>query len=557
MNVTAWASGLEVTGDGTGIVSHAGLGLLRRLADKTGLTKGLSQALFSGRLLQHDRGRVLADISCAIADGARAISDFRVLADQAEAFGQVASVPTAYRTVEEVTRVGTRTEKKLTAAVNAARRYAWAQVVARHGTLPGVRVADKTLHGVTCVRIDATVTPAHSEKELAEGNFKGFGHYPLLAFCDNTGGEPLGWMLRKGSAGSNTAADHIQIVDASIGALPPAWRRNLMVTVDGAGFSHKLLEHLDALAARRGYTLVYSCGWELDAREKAAIRLVPEQAWQIAVDHRGEVRERRADDACVDSGCGHRACWIEEAHVTELTGLLREGPGGDQLEGWPEPMRIFARRERPYPGAKLSLFEHEDGYRYQLWVTNLPADTRGWRGQNAYIDAGHRVHARVEDSILPQRQADRDRPVPLPRLHAQPGVADRRDDGADPARLAQAPRPGRRPGQGRAQDAALPRPERRRPPRARRAPPPLEDRRELAVGRADRAGLAAYLRTAGHRLTSTDPSLRPKEAHGACGNPRHPARQPGHSHTQTLKFPLSPRSWGHPAQPATSVNDQG
>ena len=80
MNVTAWASGLEVTGDGTGIVSHAGLGLLRRLADKTGLPRGLSQALFSGRLLQHDRGRVLADISCAIADGARAISDFELLA---------------------------------------------------------------------------------------------------------------------------------------------------------------------------------------------------------------------------------------------------------------------------------------------------------------------------------------------------------------------------------------------------------------------------------------------------------------------------------------------
>ena len=50
-------------------------------------------------------------------------------------------------------------------------------------------------------------------------------------------------------------------------------------------------------------------------------------------------------------------------------------------------MRIFARRERPHPGARLSLFEHEDGYRYQLWVTNLPAITRGWRGQTAYIDA--------------------------------------------------------------------------------------------------------------------------------------------------------------------------
>ena len=175
MNVTAWASGLEVTGDGTGIVSHAGLGLLRRLSDKTGLTRGLSQALFSGRLLHHDRGRVLADIACAIADGARAISDFRVLADQVEAFGQVASVPTAYRTLEEIAEGGDRTARKLAAAVTAARRYAWSQVVARHGQLPGVRVAGKVLAGVTCIRLDATMTVAHSDKELAEANFKGFG----------------------------------------------------------------------------------------------------------------------------------------------------------------------------------------------------------------------------------------------------------------------------------------------------------------------------------------------------------------------------------------------
>jgi hypothetical protein len=62
-------------------------------------------------------------------------------------------------------------------------------------------------------------------------------------------------------------------------------------------------------------------------------------------------------------------------------------------------MRIFARRERPHPGAQLTLFEAEDGWRYTLWVTNLPGTTRGWRGQLAYIDAGHRVHARVEDAI--------------------------------------------------------------------------------------------------------------------------------------------------------------
>ena len=77
----------------------------------------------------HGPGRVLADISCAIADGARAISDFRVLADQKEAFGQVASVPTVYRTLEEIADGGEKTARKLTAAVNAARRYAWAQAV--------------------------------------------------------------------------------------------------------------------------------------------------------------------------------------------------------------------------------------------------------------------------------------------------------------------------------------------------------------------------------------------------------------------------------------------
>jgi len=62
-------------------------------------------------------------------------------------------------------------------------------------------------------------------------------------------------------------------------------------------------------------------------------------------------------------------------------------------------MRVFARRERPHPGAQLSLFETADGWRYSLWVTNRPAATKGWLGQNAYLDAAHRVHARVEDAI--------------------------------------------------------------------------------------------------------------------------------------------------------------
>ena len=397
-NVTGWSRGLEVSGGGTGVVSHAGLALLRHLADKTGVTGGLARALASARLLVHDRGRVLADLACAIADGARVISDFRVMADQGELFGLVASVPTAWRTLKEIAAAGPRAEKRIIAAVNTARRHAWAQVAARHGALPGIRLADRTLDGVTCIRLDATVTPAHSDKELAEANFKGYGHHPLLAACDNTG-EPLAWMLRRGSAGSNTAADHIALVNAAIAALPPGFRRRLMITCDGAGASHDLVKHLDKLAARPGHQLIYSVGWALGEREKTALRLVPEQAWQIAIDGRGEVRERRAGDACGNGQCAHRACWIEEAHVSELTGLLRQGPAGDQLKGWPKTMRVFARRERPHPGAQLTLFEAEDGWRYSLWATNRPAATRGWLGQNAYIDAAHRVQARVEDVI--------------------------------------------------------------------------------------------------------------------------------------------------------------
>jgi len=321
-----------------------------------------------------------------------------VMADQREVFGLVASVPACWRALDEAAAGGGRALPRITAAVNAARRAAWAGIEARHGALPGVPVADKVLAGVTCLRLDASVIACHSEKEGAEPNFTGFGLHPLGCWCDNTA-EPLAAKLRPGSAGSNTVADHLEVLAAALAALPPKFRRRLMVTCDGAGASYGLIERLDELASRPGCQLIYSVGWELGERERTAIAEVPGQAWQIAIDHHGEVRERRADDACADRGCAHRRCWIEEAHVTELTGLLRHGPAGDHLDGWPATMRIFARRERPHPGAQLTLFEAGDGWRYSLWVTNLPDRLRGWRADPAYIDAAHRVHARVEDCV--------------------------------------------------------------------------------------------------------------------------------------------------------------
>jgi hypothetical protein len=44
VNTTGWLRGRQLTADGTGIVSHAGVALIRALADNIGLTAGLSKA---------------------------------------------------------------------------------------------------------------------------------------------------------------------------------------------------------------------------------------------------------------------------------------------------------------------------------------------------------------------------------------------------------------------------------------------------------------------------------------------------------------------------------
>ena len=75
--------------------------------------------------------------------------------------------------------------------------------------------------------------------------------------------------------------------------------------------------------------------------------------------------------------------------------------GAGELEGWPANMRVIARRERPIPGAQLSLFDQHRGRRYHLFVTNIPGLPAGHQNAAlnnlAYLDALDRSHARVED----------------------------------------------------------------------------------------------------------------------------------------------------------------
>jgi len=151
---------LSVTGDGKNVVAHVGCRLLCDLADALGLTGGLSVAMAptKQRRRGHDRGRVLVDLAVMLADGGETISDLAVLRDQPRLFGEVASLATAWRTLEAV---DDDVLDRIATARAHARAAAWAA-----GADPGFYVID----------LDATLITAHSEKEQAAPTYKrGFG----------------------------------------------------------------------------------------------------------------------------------------------------------------------------------------------------------------------------------------------------------------------------------------------------------------------------------------------------------------------------------------------
>lgn len=370
MKRTSWSAGLSVSGDGVGVVAHAGSVAVRLLADRTGLTQELSKAMARRDFLPvHDRGRVLTDVALMLSGGGEAIADIDVLRHQGGAagvLGPVASPPTVWRTLDEVTPARL---KKIAAARARVRRHVWAQIVESGGSIPASRVAGTDLGDVTVLDVDATIVVAHSEKELASPTFKRtFGFHPLGVWCDNTG-EFLTGMLRTGKAGSNTAVDHITVLTDAIAQVPAAHRKRLLIRSDGAGASHDLLAWLTEQNQVRGRSVEYSIGFAVTEHVRDAIQLVPNPVWTPAVEADGSVRDG--------------------ADVAELTGLI----DAKLLATWPAGMRVIVRRERPHPGAQLSLFEESDGWRYQAFVTNTKA------GQLGFLEARHRAHARVEDRI--------------------------------------------------------------------------------------------------------------------------------------------------------------
>lgn len=349
---------VQVTVDGTGLVSRAGVALLRELTITTGLGTGWSEALIDtyDGIPTHLPGRVLADLAVMIADGGDALAHLATLRDQDKLFGPVASDATAWRVLD---RVDEEHLARLQSVRANARERAWAA-----GAGPDVAAG-------LVIDIDATITIAHSEKENAAKTWKKtFGFHPLLAYLDRpdvAGGEALAGILRPGKAGSNTAADHIEILTMALSALPAHARPRpgdpeaprVMVRTDAAGATHAFA------AAVRDAGCGFSLGFSIAAEVQAAVLAIPADAWVPAYDLDGRPR---------------KGAW-----VAEITGML-------DLTKWPKDSRVIIRRERPHPGAQLR-FTDTDGHRFTAFIT----DTHG--GQLADLETHHRSHARVEDRI--------------------------------------------------------------------------------------------------------------------------------------------------------------
>lgn len=354
---------VKVSADGVGVVSHAGVGMLRELARDTGLVAGVTAVLadtYAGPW-QHAPGQVFADMAVAIADGGDCVSHIEVFGDQHEVCGPVASMPTTWRMLD---RIDDEHLPGVLAARAAARERAW------------VAGAGPDLSGLLDIDFDATVTISHSEdKENAAKTWKRtFGFHPLLAFLDRpevSGGEALAGLLRPGNAGSNTAADHVTVLEQALEALPEHARPRpgdpdsvrVVARSDSAGATHAFAK------ACRDRGVLFSFGFPVDARIQAVVDQVPDQAWEAAIQRDGGIRD---------------GAW-----VADITGML-------DLSAWPEGATVIVRAERPHPGAQLR-FTDVDGHRITALITDIP--DRVIPGQTAGLELHHRQHARVEDRI--------------------------------------------------------------------------------------------------------------------------------------------------------------
>lgn len=355
MKNIAVRSGVHVESGGESLISTSGASLLLQTASLSGLAESLSRELAPWRkpLAVHDPTKMILDLAVAIAVGGDCLADVALLRAQPEIFGPVASDPTVSRLLDDLTA---DTAASI-AAIRAARAAARARVWEHRSPL-----ADDAQ---VIIDLDATLIGSHSEKELASPNYKrGFGFHPMMAFVDHGAGgtgEPLSALLRTGTANANDAQDQITVLDAALAQLPERARKNVLVRGDSGSGVKAFVHHIQDLGLR------YSVG--INGRQPVldALAALPQQAWKRALDADGRPREG--------------------ARVAELTKWLPA-----TFTGWPEGMRVIARKERPHPGAQLRITD-DNGWRITMFATNTQGSTL------ADLEVEHRLRARCEDRI--------------------------------------------------------------------------------------------------------------------------------------------------------------
>jgi hypothetical protein len=156
----------------------------------------------------------------ALALGGDCLADIAVLRAEPELAGPVASDPGVSRLISALAAEAPRALRAIRTARAAARERAWALAGEQ---APGM---DESLIPVD---IDATIVIANSVKEDAAATWKKtYGFHALAAFADHAAagtGEALGILLRPGNAGSNTAAEHVEVARLALAHLPRRLRR--------------------------------------------------------------------------------------------------------------------------------------------------------------------------------------------------------------------------------------------------------------------------------------------------------------------------------------------
>ena len=348
---------MRVTTDGKNLVSHAGTALLSELADRSGLTEAMSVAM-SGCGINwhtHDPGVVLTHLAVAIADGADCLADMASLREQSELFGPVASIATAWRAVEATTAFELRA---IPEAIAAARAKVWAAAP------PGDSLV---------LDFDATLVNSYSEKQDATPTYKkGFGFFPLGVWCDTTN-EPLAAMLRPGTPVPTTPTTTSNCSTGRCRDCPRSTRpATSQTTIRPSSPTRSWCGPTRPVPPTGSWT-PSSPPTATSPSDSPSTReyVTP---WSSSKKRTGS-RPRETDGSVRDG-----------AWVVELTDLI-------PLAAWPEDTRLLMRRERPHPGAQLTLFDTAEGFRHTCFITNTEGE------DIAALELRHRGHARVEDRI--------------------------------------------------------------------------------------------------------------------------------------------------------------